>query len=61
MKEAGAPDTVSREASVEFEEALISEGFERAVSWAGVWEFAIGASLHLLNAGLDEVEGQTAR
>ncbi len=54
------PDAVGGEAGVELEEALISEGLQGAVPGAGVWELPVRTRLHLLDAGLDKVEGQTA-
>ena len=54
------PETVSRETSVEFQEALISEGLHSTVNRTLVRVAAVRKLLHFLNACLDKVKGQTA-
>lgn len=54
------PEAVCRETSVEFEEALFSEGLDCTVDWALVGVCSICQLVHFLNAGFDKVEGQTA-
>ena len=56
----GTPDAVGGEAGVEFEGALLGEGLHSAVDGALVRVHPIRTLLHLLDAGLDEVEGQAA-
>lgn len=59
-EELNAPEAVSGEPSVELQEALVFEGLHSAVHRALVWVGAIRLLLHLLNASLDKVKGQTA-
>ena len=51
------PEAVCRETSVEFEEALFSEGLDCTVNWALVGVCSICQLVHFLNAGFDKVEG----
>lgn len=55
-----SPDAVSGEPGVELEGALLRESLHGAVDGALVGVLAVNALLHLLDTGLDEVEGQTA-
>lgn len=54
------PEAVSGESSVKLEEAFFPEGLHSTVHRALVWVAAIWQLLHLLNASLDKVKGQTA-
>lgn len=54
------PEAVSGEPGVELEEALFPEGLHRTVYRALVGVAAIRHLLHLLDASLDKVKGQTA-
>ena len=54
------PEAVCGEAGVEFEGTLLPEGLHSTVNGALVGVAAICQLIHLLNAGLHKVEGQTA-
>jgi len=54
------PEAVCGEAGVELEGALLPEGLHSTVNGALVGVAAICQLIHLLNAGLHKVEGQTA-
>lgn len=55
-----SPDAVGGESGVELEGPLLGESLHGAVYGALIGVLAVNTLLHLLDTGLDEVEGQTA-